>query len=1171
MASMSVEQFSKAVVESGLLPSEELDAFFQTLPPDKHPSDGAEVAGALVAADKLTPFQAQMVSTGQGKGLVLGNYVIQDKLGAGGMGEVYKAYHRRMGRIVALKVLSSQALASPQALARFQREVFAAARLQHPNAVAAFDASESDGKHFLVMEFVDGQDLSKVVRTRGPLPWPEAVDCIVQSARGLEYAHSQGVIHRDVKPANLLLDRAGQVKLLDLGIARFEQVAGQPEEQSLTVTKQAFGTVAFMAPEQAVSAKHVDHRADIYSLGCTLYYLVTGKPPYEAETPWLTVLAHREEPIPRLRAFDGSVPDMVDRVLEKMLAKKPEHRYASMGAVIADLEICLAQAGFTPRHAPQGPRIMTGVGSAASGGSGSSGVQSALAGSSAAVAPAGSSSRGPATGATPIPSLPPPKHTTPIPGNRSTSPATPPPLYGTPAPGSRGFSQHAPPPQHTPPPYQTPSGGLAPATLPPPRSVRSGSGSSSGVTPVPQHPTPAPFAGLPPSTHGSGVQGLSAPRGLAPSGPKARSYLPHIAAALFAAAVIILGGALLVAMLGGSGTLSIEVDQANVEVLVDGRRIGEITAPRAKTPFSLAASNRRRELILRKAGFDDAREEFTLKSGETYSTSVQLKPRSIDGKTSGAGSTGGDPEGSSPGIPKTPAAETATIAITVDQPSAEIFIDGDKKFTTVASGQTWSTSLPVAGIARSLRVTKSGFQPFTQSLQLTAGQRLSIPVKLVPLAKPAGVLVLTCLPVQGAVELDGKSMGYASSAHPLTITLPPGGGEHRLLASAAGYQTQIRTIRVPDGERQSLTITFEVVPKTTPSVVTRRPEFAFIPTGFSSATYIHPSRITASPLMRGASLEEWFYEQFPNARAGPRQMDKFIVLIELANQGESPITPAFVVELLRGTTTRQMIVEGWPDAEEVRLEGKTYYRSQERGLPNLPIAAYLPSDQLGVWAHEPTLRRMITRWSSRNTLVDQLEQTDLDHEVVSVLAIHPIRRKLLDQIDDPAKPIPDLFLPAARTVSRATAVTAYGDLDGPVLFSISMRCASDSDASEFKTQLEQLVQVAKNALPQIRESIRNEFPSDKAEAMIAIVEGLLQYGQVRRSGSDVAYEVPQLATFFLLPKLITLIPKSGGDVPPAPRPGEGEPGTPPPAGPSTPPAGVKTPPPAEPPVPPPAP
>ncbi|MGD0040205.1 MAG: serine/threonine-protein kinase, partial [Isosphaeraceae bacterium] len=305
------------------------------LPPKGHPKDAQELARELVRQKHLTKFQAQEIYQGRVKSLILGNYTILDRIGAGGMGQVFKAEHRRMKRVVALKMLPKNVMKDAAAVARFQREVVAAARLSHTNIVAAYDADEANGVHFLVMEYVEGSDLSALVKKHGPLPATQAVNCVLQAARGLEFAHAEGVVHRDVKPSNLLLDKKGVVKILDMGLARIE--SGGAAQAELTGTGAVLGTIDYMAPEQALSTKDADARADIYSLGCSLYYLVAGRAIYGGDTLMAKLLAHRESPIPSLGA---GVPEPVTAVFRKMVAKDIEDRYQTMSQVVADLEKC---------------------------------------------------------------------------------------------------------------------------------------------------------------------------------------------------------------------------------------------------------------------------------------------------------------------------------------------------------------------------------------------------------------------------------------------------------------------------------------------------------------------------------------------------------------------------------------------------------------------------------------------------------------------------------------------------------------------------------------------------------------------------------------------------------------------------------------------------------------
>jgi WD40 repeat protein/serine/threonine protein kinase len=285
----------------------------------------------------VAPKDATMGQDAEADLGVIRDYQLLSKIGAGGMGTVYKALHTRLQKIVALKVLPDGRMDDPQAVERFEREMQAVGRLSHPNIVGAHDAGEHEGTHFLVMEHVAGVDLSELIRQTGPLPIADACELVRQAAVGLQHAHEHDLVHRDIKPSNLMLAPDGQLKILDLGLARLHTTG----QQELTSTGQMMGTLDYIAPEQTGDSHDVDIRADIFSLGATLYKLLTGVTPYSDpryNTAVKRLAALANDPIPPVQDRRNDVPAELATVVSRMLAKDPDDRFGTPAEVAQALE-----------------------------------------------------------------------------------------------------------------------------------------------------------------------------------------------------------------------------------------------------------------------------------------------------------------------------------------------------------------------------------------------------------------------------------------------------------------------------------------------------------------------------------------------------------------------------------------------------------------------------------------------------------------------------------------------------------------------------------------------------------------------------------------------------------------------------------------------------------------
>ncbi len=327
------------VTKSGLVEPARLQVALTPLVSDPAwPPTPAELAARLVRDGLLTDFQTEQLLQGKFKRFFIGKYKILERIGRGGMANVFLCEHRLMRRRVAVKVLPAAKSQDPAALERFYREARAVAALDHPNLVRAYDIDQDDQLHFLVMEYVDGANFYDLVKRAGPLDVERAAHYISAAAVGLEHAREMGLVHRDIKPGNLLVDRSGTVKILDLGLALFFTANDEDDQLTKKYDENVLGTADYLSPEQAVDSHAVDIRADIYSLGGTLYFLLAGHPPFPEGTITQKLIAHQfrePKPITELRP---DVPSEFAAVLSKMMSKDPAGRYQTPAEVIEALK-----------------------------------------------------------------------------------------------------------------------------------------------------------------------------------------------------------------------------------------------------------------------------------------------------------------------------------------------------------------------------------------------------------------------------------------------------------------------------------------------------------------------------------------------------------------------------------------------------------------------------------------------------------------------------------------------------------------------------------------------------------------------------------------------------------------------------------------------------------------
>lgn len=356
---LSTTDFLAVVRETGLMNAEQLDPLLR----DHAQVDVQILARHLIDNDRLTPYQATQILQGKGRDLVLGPYIVLEFLGEGMRGQVYKVRHQRMRRVTALKVIRKELLADPEVVRRFYTEIQAISQMSHPNVVHAYDAGPVGQTHFLAMEYVEGIDLGRLIKTRGPLAVDVACEYLRQAALGLQHAHEYGMVHRDIKPVNLLVGRAARsgediIKILDLGLARVIRLPGEmasPAVSSGTCTPEGtmMGTPDYMSPEQAFAPQDADIRSDLYSLGCTFYYLLAAKVPFPGGTIFQKVDMHRSQPPQAIDRLRPGLPANVVHIVGKLMAKRPEDRFQTPAELLAALPAPLACVA--PSHPGERP------------------------------------------------------------------------------------------------------------------------------------------------------------------------------------------------------------------------------------------------------------------------------------------------------------------------------------------------------------------------------------------------------------------------------------------------------------------------------------------------------------------------------------------------------------------------------------------------------------------------------------------------------------------------------------------------------------------------------------------------------------------------------------------------------------------------------------------------
>jgi serine/threonine protein kinase len=346
MVDPRTSRFWQAALQSRLIDVAELTACWETLPPEKRVADQLDrrLARQAMQAGLLTLWQAQQLLAGRSTGYKIDRYVLLEMIGQGGMGRVYLAKDSRLNRRVALKILSPERVNNPRAIARFQREARVGAQLQHENLVRIYDEGESDGKCYLVMEFIEGKTIGSMIAEHGPLPPSTAAKLTQQVAMGLEHAQQKGLIHRDVNPYNIMVTGDGTAKLADLGLA-----IDLAEQVQVTRDGATVGTFDYISPEQARHSHAVDTRSDIYSLGCTLYHMLAGQVPFPSPSLPEKLFGHQTIEPESLMALVPDLPEGLVEVVRTMMRKQPDDRFASPLEVARALDPFVGESASTYR------------------------------------------------------------------------------------------------------------------------------------------------------------------------------------------------------------------------------------------------------------------------------------------------------------------------------------------------------------------------------------------------------------------------------------------------------------------------------------------------------------------------------------------------------------------------------------------------------------------------------------------------------------------------------------------------------------------------------------------------------------------------------------------------------------------------------------------------------